>query len=855
MIVVSNRLPFVLTRDKDGRLQRNASAGGLVTAVSPVVIECEGVWVGWTGLADYQPHEPIPESQPDDTRPTAGLKAKQIVPVIISDAAVFDQYYNGCCNGTFWPLFHSMPDRAVFHAQTWQAYCVCNDAFAFSTLDAIRKIVLDPSKAKPEVPIVWIHDYHLMLASNQIRDTCDDEGIKIRLGFFMHIPFPSWDIMRIFPWCDEILQGLLGCDLVGFHIEDYCLNFIDCCRRCLGCRVDREKMLIEHCGRTVIVKALPIGIPYERFSSMAKLVPRVYPADVKVVLGVDRLDYTKGLVARLKAFERLLQKYPKWIEKVILLQVAVPSRKEVKEYIDLKEEIDKLVGRINGSFTTPAWSPIRYIYGQVSQDKLTAFYRDAVVGLITPLRDGMNLVAKEFVACQDDKDPGVLILSPFAGAGGLMQEALLVNPYEVENVADQLNKALEMPLDERQLRMSQLKKREKRMDVDSWVQGFLTSMGAIYQEDSLHTGLIAEQSISKMNVHDFDQSLSPLIDNCTKIGLILDFDGTLSPLANTPDLASIMPEIQKCFERLSSLSDVHITVMSGRPLENLQQKVGVAGITLAGNHGLEILHPDGTKFSHPMPPGYLENLALLKEELTKECTIDGAWVEEKGLLVAWHYRLVPVAKLKPLRERAASIYLKYNFEYFEPAKRMENRPPNGWNRGRSSIHVLRSLFGVDWEERVQVIYAGDSDADEDAMETLKGIAYSYRIISEDATVITKSWADARLQGPEDVLTMLKFVEKKLSGRKIKPMRSSLPGAMGSINRAESLTEEMGDLSQIVIAEGMHISLNEDMARPRSSSFTCMYGTKFRRPRASNQVKRAVLSKQEKVPPVSSSPLS
>ena len=277
----------------------------------------------------------------------------------------------------------------------------------------------------------------------------------------------------------------------------------------------------------------------------------------------------------------------------------------MKEYHELKEEIDKLVGCINGLFSTPSWSPIRYlelssyklyifsryIYGSVVQEQLAAFYRDASVGLITPLRDGMNLVAKvktsgrktshnhgvimnaqEFVACQDENDPGVLILSPFAGAGGLMQEALQVNPYEVENVADTLHRALEMPLDQRQMRMFQLKKREKRMDVEAWVQGFLGAMGAIYT-DQENEQPRTEESISKIGQGDFDRNLRTLVDHCSRLGVILDFDGTLSPLARKPELAIIPSETKRVLERLSAFSDCKITVISGRSIEDLQRKV------------------------------------------------------------------------------------------------------------------------------------------------------------------------------------------------------------------------------------------------------------------------------------------
>ena len=270
--------------------------------------------------------------------------------------------------------------------------------------------------------------------------------------------------------------------MIGFHIEDYCINFLDCCHRRLGCRVDRKNLLVEYGSRIVKISPLPIGIPFTRFERMAEEAPRLVRENgQKIILGVDRLDYTKGLVHRLKAFERFLEKHPEHIEEVggllvslgivfniryiicpqvIFIQIAVPSRTDVKEYQDLKEEMDQVIGRINGRFSTPNWSPIRYIYGCVSQAELAAFYRDAYICLVTPLRDGMNLVAKEFVACQIE-EPGVLILSPFAGAGETMQEALLINPYKIDEVAELIHSALEMARDEREVRMKHLRRREK----------------------------------------------------------------------------------------------------------------------------------------------------------------------------------------------------------------------------------------------------------------------------------------------------------------------------------------------------------------------------------------------------------
>ena len=433
MIVVSNRLPFVLKRNEKGELTREASTGGLVTAVAPVVVKSGGTWVGWPGI-HLSDSDKIPESDPSDKTP--GLKSKQVIPVDLDDEE-YQLYYNGCCNASFWPLFHSMPDRAIFDQSWWQAYQKVNHKFALRTLTALRKTL----KAHPDsVPLIWIHDYHLMMAANSIRQVADEENLSCKIGFFFHIPFPPWDMIKIFPWSDMILQGILGCDLVGFHIQDYCLNFIDCCQRGLGCRVDRQSLLAEHGHRTVRIRPLPIGIPYARFEEMSKSAPKTLDNErIQYILGVDRLDYTKGLVNRILSIEKLLDVHPEYLEKVIFLQIAVPYRTDVKEYQDLKEEMKKSIEMINGRFSTANWSPIRYIYGCISQDELAGFYRDVDVALVTPLRDGMNLVAKEFVACRTAK-PGVLILSPFAGAGEMMHEALSVNPYDISNVASVLHR-------------------------------------------------------------------------------------------------------------------------------------------------------------------------------------------------------------------------------------------------------------------------------------------------------------------------------------------------------------------------------------------------------------------------------
>ncbi|CAG0898881.1 unnamed protein product, partial [Darwinula stevensoni] len=611
------------------------------------------------------------------------------------------------------------------------SYSTANALFASRAVEALKRLKAKEKEGEERIPLVWIHDYHLMLAANHIRQQCEEENLKCKLGFFLHIPFPPWDIFRLFPWDDEVLQGILGCDMVGFHIEDYCRNFLDCCQRRLGFRVDRVHNLVDVAGRTVKVRALPIGIPYKRFEDMANAAPRALQSSQQIILGVDRLDYTKGLINRIRSLERLLEKHPEHLGKVTLLQVAVPSRTDVKEYQQLKEQMDLDIGRINGRFSTLNWSPIQYIYGCISQDDLAAYYRDSSVALVTPLRDGMNLVAKEYVACQVDKPgvlilspfagagetmheallvmdssvalvtplrdgmnlvakeyvacqvdkPGVLILSPFAGAGETMHEALLVNPYELDDVADTLHRALTMPIDEREMRMCHLKKREQTMNLDFWLSSFLKAMGSLDPAEGRKESMTTK-TLGPMTTEDFDEFLSKYIGDTAKIALLLDYDGTLAPIAPKPEIAFMPAETKNVLVRLSNSSDVAIAIVSGRSLEDVRKMVGIDGITYAGNHGLEILHPDGSKFVHPVPEEYHEKMKTMCRELQDECCKDGAWIEHKGPIITYHFRAVPIQLRSAFKQRANAIISKNGFKAHPAHCAIEARPPVQWDKVR-----------------------------------------------------------------------------------------------------------------------------------------------------------------------------
>lgn len=445
LLVLTNRLPFSFRRGRRG-LERRSAVGGLASALDPVLRKRGGTWVGWPGI-DFEPGEDLElRGSPYRIRPI-GLSETELA-----------RYHHGLSNRMLWPLFHSFPGRAHFDRLDWPVYEQVNLRFAEAALHEAQ-----------EADLVWVHDYHLLRTPFHLRRALPE----VRLAFFLHIPFPTYDIFRLLPRGGDLLRGMLACDLVGFHVESYARNFLDCVERLLGVDVSRQSWSVEFQGRVCRVGAFPIGIDFDRFASMARegAASRL-PRRERIILAADRLDYTKGISERIVAIEHLLEAHPEYQEKVVLFQIAVPSRSPTAEYSELKREIEELVGRVNGRFGTATWSPIRYLYQLLGHEQLAALYRDADVMLATPLRDGMNLVAEEFVACQVG-DPGVLILSRLAGAAETMHEALLVNPYDVDQVADVLDRALRMEETERRTRMDALRARERSWDVHAWVEFFL----------------------------------------------------------------------------------------------------------------------------------------------------------------------------------------------------------------------------------------------------------------------------------------------------------------------------------------------------------------------------------------------
>ncbi len=693
-MLAANRLPFSVHRGPRG-LERRPSPGGLVSALEPVLRKRGGTWVGWPGV-DLRRGERI----------ATGGKPYRVAPVLLSEAEVA-RYYHGFSNRTLWPLCHSMPDRARFERRDWDGYDRVNQRFAEAIL----------AEAGP-ADLVWVQDYHLMRTPRFLRRAAAD----LRVAFFLHIPFPPYDLFRLLPWEREILAALLDCDLIGFHVEGYLRNFFDCVERGLGARVDRDARVVEYGDRRVRVGVFPIGVDFESFEERARKGERSEPETTRTVLGVDRLDYTKGIPERILAFERLLEMHPRHRESVVLLQIAVPSRSQVAEYRALKREIDELVGRVNGRFATATWSPIRYLYRSFHQDKLAAIYRDAEVALLTPLRDGMNLVAKEYVACQVE-DPGVLILSHMAGAAETMREALLVNPFDIEGTAESIHRALTMEEAERRSRMASLRRRERRDNLEHWVQSFL--------EAAAHTA--ARLRIAPLSGAEFERWLAPFLKQY-RLALFLDYDGTLTPLVEHPSQATLDDSVRERIATVTSRSDTDVAIISGRKLEDVRRLVGDDRISYAGNHGLEIAGPAMPDFRHED----LVHYRARTEELAKTLEpfhVAGAWTELKGPTLTWHYRAVPEEERGELIEKVRETITQAGYQARDAHCAVEGRPPIGWDKGRAVLHLLRLRYGPAWSERVRVIYVGDDQTDEDAFRLLSGLAVTFRVGPADTVTL------------------------------------------------------------------------------------------------------------------------
>lgn len=727
-IIVSNRLPLQISIEGD-QLKVTPSVGGLATGMKSVHSEGNGVWIGWSGITDEDLNDTL-KSKVNTKIEDAKCKA-----VGLTEADVND-YYLGFSNRTLWPLFHYFLEFAEYETQQWEAYKRVNEKFA--------KVVLDTVE---DGDTVWVHDYQLLLLPQLIKEQRPD----ITIGFFLHIPFPSYEIFRTFPWREEILNGMLGADLLGFHTYDYERHFLSSVKRIMRLEVNFNE--VSYFDRIVKVDSFPMGIDYQKFHQAAldhadpnkeksELQKRLDShlnegGNQKFILSIDRMDYTKGIPNRLRAFEYFLNTYPEYKEKVRLVMLAVPSRSDVPQYQRLKRETDELVGRINGEFSTVSWTPIWYFYRSLPFENLIDLYTSSAIALITPVRDGMNLVAKEYVATRTEQD-GVLILSEMAGAAKEMNEALLINPNSFDDFASAIHKALTMPLEEQKSRMQILQKRLKRYDVEKWAEEFFKSLDA--------TNQMQEVVVSKKMTSEDETNMVNQFKNARKRLVLLDYDGTLVGFKDNPQDAKPDSELFNILDAFEGQENTDLCLISGRDKATFEKWYGDKPYDLITDHGvwrrenkkwtpLEILNTD-----------WMANIKPILETFVDRTP--GTFIETKAYSLAWHYRTADpeLAQIRTMEINTVLTSMVSNNELsvLKGNKVIEIKSSNV-NKGRAANQIFMK---ADYDF---VLIMGDDWTDESMFEVAPENAFTIKI------GFTKTKAKYQIKNPERVRDLLKKI--------------------------------------------------------------------------------------------------
>ena len=756
VIVVSNRLPYTLRRAGDS-WKTEKSAGGLATAMGPILNKTEGLWVGWSG----------DQSGANDAKRQSVLarwaeRERYVAVDLPPDTA--RGFYEGFSNQTLWPLFHSFPSLLRFDPDDWRAYVEANRLFCAAVVEQLR-----PGD------MVWVHDYQLMLLPAMLREAAPDA----RVGFFLHIPFPSSTAFRILPRREELLRGLLGADLLAFHTHRYLQHFRDSVLRLLGTdsRMDR----VEAEGRTVRLEALPIGIAPEEFAGLVEKDEKTRRllgemrdrfGCCKVLLAVDRLDYTKGIPERLRAYRQLLSDSPELRGRVTLVQVAVPSRESVPMYKELRREVDELVGKINGEFSTPGWTPIVYLRRNLPRAELAALYALADVAWVAPLRDGFNLVAKEYVACQRG-GVGVLVLSEFAGAASEMGEALMVNPYDEGRTAETIRRALEMPAEERRERMAALHKRVTHNNVFAWGERFVSYL----KEASSSRG---ERAVALPAELPADEAARAFRAAESRL-LLLDYDGTLVGYAKRPQDATPPADLLHLLGELARHPATTTAIVSGRSSADLEAWFGgVEGLWLAAEHGAVVRPPGQAAWENSYAgysPDWKRDVYPFLEHFVDRTP--GSFVEEKEFSLVWHYRMAD-----PEFGEWLANELAHDLEQMlaaTPLRAVRGRKTVEvklmWaNKGEVLNRLTRECPAPDF-----LLAAGDDATDEDLFARMPPTAWTIHVGENH------SRARYRLPGPEQF--------RRLLGALVVTGDASRP------HRAENTSADTGVESSLSLAVG------------------------------------------------------
>jgi trehalose 6-phosphate synthase/phosphatase len=726
LIIVSNRLP-VTVQDDDGKITVSKSGGGLVTGISAYLKEMNTAmpenaghqWIGWPGSSIMEKRKPAVKE----------ILLKEKLNAVFIQEKIMDKFYYGFCNKTIWPLFHCFPAYTSFDPEFWDTYKFVNEQFCE---EVCRHIHRDNT--------VWIHDYHLMLLPGLIRKRIKDA----KIGFFLHIPFPHFEIFRLLPqdWRKEILEGLIGADLIGFHTNDYTKYFLGSVLRLLGYDNNQGEIQLE--DRIINVDTFPMGIDYEKYRKLAdsesvteecNKIRRDYQGQ-KIILSIDRLDYTKGILNRMQGYHEFLEKNPEWSGKITMIAVTVPSRIGVDKYNQMKRNIDEIVGKINGTFGTLIWTPIIYQYRSFHDEHLSALYKASDIALITPLRDGMNLIAKEYMASRSD-NKGVLILSEMAGASKEMIETVIINPNHIEDIASAIKKSLEIDENEQISRNRIIRKRLRKNNVMHWADSFLISLIDIKNKQKLFEKKYLDIKIRKVLTDSFKQAKKKII--------FLDYDGTLKHFYDEPKHAEPDKELINLLNTLAGQSGNHVVLVSGRDYKTMDEWFWEVNASLVAEHGIWI-KKRGKNWKIAKKINNEWKASILPMMNNYSDLIAGSFTEEKDYSLVWHYRktdkihgeIIANELTENLIDRTANM----NLQVLRGSKVIEVRNAD-INKG-TAVMDFQPDKNYDF-----ILCIGDDWTDEDMFKTLPRNSYTIKV------GMAKSYSRYNLNDSGEVRTLLK----------------------------------------------------------------------------------------------------
>lgn len=611
IINVSNRLPIKITNIEEKITYQN-SEGGLATGLGSIFSKYENIWIGWPGAE-------ISGSMRMEVTET--LQEKNLHPIFLSKSEI-DNFYEGFSNEIIWPLFHYFTTYGVYSPDYWEAYKNVNRKFADEIL-----------KHATENDIVWIQDYHLMLVPEMLRRA----NPKLTIGYFQHIPFPSHDVFKALPWKEQIVQGLLGADVVGFQTDNDARHFRDTVGILNKASLHGSKVIVG--DRNVSVSAFPISIDYEKYNDLAnhnstkKIAQKMKKLiGTKVIISIDRLDYSKGIIQRLKAYDLFLKKYPQWRSKVTFIHLVVPSRENVCSYKTLKEEMNKLISDINGKYATLGWTPIRHFYRSFPPNLLSALYRVADLAMVTPLIDGMNLVSKEYIASNVCMN-GALLLSEGAGAANELTESIIINPNDINAFAEKIDYGLSMPIEQKQECLSIMQNKIKRANIFQWATSFLTRLKEMKEKQS--------SSIPQRINADIIKKIDRMYATSAKRLILLDYDGTIVPFYDRPEDARPDSALINVLTKLAADEKNDVVIISGRDNKTLEKWLGHLPVKIIAEHGAWFKDIGGFWQSNfNTDTDWKRQMTYTFSNFSNKAP--GTFVEEKTFSIAWHYRTAQI---------------------------------------------------------------------------------------------------------------------------------------------------------------------------------------------------------------------